>query len=132
MAVLVSIAGGVSVAARLAPSELKSGPANRSNPDDSARELALSAALGLRYNSKTQLIWHAIKTDSKISFSYTKPGESVSEYRTISPAEFRQIQRPRAGGTTLCVVGFCETRGAERTFAVDRMTNIQLTDVGDS
>jgi len=82
------------------------------------------------YGPIVDLIVEAIRTGKRVSFIYRKRGSAVCEARTILPREFRRVARPSTGSSTLCVVGFCEKRGADRTLAVELMSDVRM--VGSS
>ena len=95
-AFVVSVAFGVAVAARLEPSQ------------------------PFREMTDRELIEQAIRKRQRLSFGYTKRGSTLVEPRTIRPSAFRNA------GSTSCVVGFCETRRAERTFAIELMEGVEI------
>ena len=78
------------------------------------------------YQSIVDVLAEAISAGVRVSFSYRKRPSSVAELRTIWPREFQRIARPRTGGSTLCVLGFCEKRRADRVFAVERMSAVRI------
>jgi hypothetical protein len=63
----------------------------------------------------------AIEQRLTVRFDYTKR-DGQRGNRTISPTGFRTERR------TLCVVGFCYLRRAERVFAVRRIASLQTVD----
>jgi hypothetical protein len=72
----------------------------------------------------TDLIKSAIKSNKKIEFMYKKPTAYSPELRAIKPFVFKRVAH--ATGSTFCVVGHCELRKAQRTFALKRMSNIRV------
>jgi hypothetical protein len=74
----------------------------------------------------TELINSAIASGKKIEFVYKKRTALNSEIRTILPSGFKRVAHKRAHRSTFCVVGYCELRKAERTFALERMSNIRV------
>jgi hypothetical protein len=120
LAAAVGVGAGIAVARRLAPSA----------GDRAAAEASVMLEVSGREADRAvvDLIVAAMRADRRISFVYTKRGSTISEKRTIIPRGFQCIARPSTGGTTLCVVGFCEMRRAERTFAVELMKRVQAVD----
>ncbi|OGW45278.1 MAG: hypothetical protein A2Y66_08840 [Nitrospirae bacterium RBG_13_41_22] len=67
------------------------------------------------------LIDEAITKNKYIHFSYVK-GNGQESVRTVKPKYFRQA------GNSLCIVGWCTLRNAERVFAIARVSNIKIVD----
>lgn len=63
----------------------------------------------------------AISTNLPIKFSYHKSIQfdgGVQSLRTIKPSKFKTV------GNSLCVVGYCYMREEDRTFNIERMSNL--------
>lgn len=77
-------------------------------------------------SKETDLIQSAIKYQRKIEFIYKKPNANKPEMRTILPHGFKYVAYKHDSGSTHCVVGFCDKRKEQRTFALKRMSNIRV------
>lgn len=67
------------------------------------------------------LFTEAAATNRSVHFNYRKYEGERSE-RTIYPESFKKI------GTSLCVRGYCTLRNEDRTFAIKRITKLQMVD----
>lgn len=66
------------------------------------------------YGKRVALLERAIRNNDEVRFSYKKwSGEKST--RTVAPSGFEMV------GNSLCVIGYCRLRSAERRFAVKRM-----------
>lgn len=74
-----------------------------------------------QFAQKVLLLNRAMSGNLLINFNYTRSdgGKSV---RCVRPAQLKRVE------SSLCLVGFCYLRHANRTFAVSRMTGLELTD----
>lgn len=70
---------------------------------------------------RAELIDNAILLNQKIEFSYKKKDDVFPTVRTIKP--HRIIYLKEGWNPTLCVVGYCFTRCADRTFLLTRMSD---------
>jgi hypothetical protein len=70
------------------------------------------------------LIKYAIQHEGKIEFAYTRRGEHQSMQRSIKPTGLFYLSPGQT--RSLCVVGHCFLRNAQRTFALTRMSNIKI------
>lgn len=69
------------------------------------------------------IIQLGISYDLNVKFNYHKSIQfdgGVQSLRTIKPAEFKTV------GNSLCVVGYCYMREEDRTFNIERMSNLIL------
>lgn len=74
--------------------------------------------------SKT--IEEAIRVGNDIQFSYVDR-KGTRTCRTITPYRLTRYYHLRGFGSSLCVEGFCKLRIAQRTFALKRMSNVEVT-----
>lgn len=72
------------------------------------------------FSKRVSTIRLAIQDGSRLQFLYKKPRQSYRK-RTIKPTEFNSVAHLSGDGQTLCVLGYCELRKANRHFAVKRM-----------
>lgn len=75
-------------------------------------------------DDKERIIRDAIENKNKIEFQYSKKGESISRLRTIRPTRLEYIVPRRK--ETLCVVGHCDLRNAQRSFALMRVKDLKV------
>ena len=80
----------------------------------------------VRGDNEVELIYAAIKEGKEIEFGYTKPRARVAELRQIKPFELAYVSNKYGDARTHCVIGFCSTRNAQRTFALKRMSNLRV------
>lgn len=69
------------------------------------------------------IIQLGISYDLNVKFNYHKSIQfdgGVQSLRTIKPSEFKTV------GNSLCVVGYCYMREEDRTFNIERMSNLVL------
>ncbi len=74
---------------------------------------------------EVELIEWAIQSDQKIRFSYEKRNGEKSN-RIVTPINFKTVER------TLCLEGYCNLRRARRTFAVQRMRDIEIISANEA
>lgn len=120
----LSLFVGAVVATKIAPSV----------PDRTASDnaIALLGSESASYRPAADLIARAIEARRRIAFVYTKRGSTHSEARTILPRKFERMARPSTRSITLCVVGSCDKRRAERTFAVELMRDVRMVETSSS
>lgn len=73
---------------------------------------------------KRKFILKAITQGHALQFLYQKSGATESTMRTIQPSSLKRLSPGRS--RTLCVVGYCYLRNAERTFLLARMSDVEL------
>jgi hypothetical protein len=78
------------------------------------------------YSKRVSSIRKAISKGRKIRFGYKKPQDKGHKERTVKPIKFIEISHRTGGGSTLCLVGYCELRNAERKFALKRMRGLKV------
>lgn len=71
-------------------------------------------------------IENAIQQNRRISFGYRKPSQKGFKKRTIMPKKLVNFPHQHGDSSTLCVMGFCELRSADRTFALKRMRGLKV------
>jgi len=71
------------------------------------------------FSQRIALLEQAIQERKAVHFRYRKWTGEMST-RTVDPSAFKVV------GESLCVVGYCHLRNAERTFAVKRMSGVNL------
>lgn len=75
--------------------------------------------------SERKVIEAAIRLHQRVSFDYIKPGEASATRRTVMPIRLVIYRRgTQFAGTRL--VAFCYLRNAERTFALERMSRLEV------
>jgi hypothetical protein len=135
----LSIAAGIITASKLKPTDLTvpsqptslrtSRPTKPGGPQNlrPAAQCTFYTARNAQNQSKeAELISSAIKDQRKIEFTYKKPTANKPELRTILPHEFKHVAHKHGPDSTHCVVGFCDKRKEQRTFALKRMSNIRV------
>jgi hypothetical protein len=70
------------------------------------------------------LIDRTISQGHSIEFSYKKRHETYCTKRKIKPSQVKYLRPGRP--LTLCVVGYCYDRKAERTFSLTRMSDVEV------
>ncbi|MEY9756218.1 HNH endonuclease [Bradyrhizobium yuanmingense] len=96
------------------------------------RDLSGPSAL----EQKIQLLSKALSQRKDVRFRYKKPRTPISN-RTVTPRELRKLTIPELQDllgrkakvekeSRLCLLGYCHLRKANRTFAVHRMSKIEL------
>ena len=78
------------------------------------------------FSKRVSNIRYAIEKGKHIEFSYKKPSEKGYKKRTIKPLALVNLAHRRDNGSTLCVLGFCELRKANRNFALKRMKGLKV------
>lgn len=78
------------------------------------------------FSKRVSNIRFAIEQGKRVGFGYKKPGEKGYKKRRIRPIELTNIAHHRDNGSTLCVLGFCELRQANRNFALKRMKGLKI------
>lgn len=78
------------------------------------------------FSKRVSNIRHAINQKRKIEFLYRKPNQTSYKKRTISPIELNNMAHEVDDGQTLCILGYCELRKANRNFALKRMKNLKV------
>lgn len=73
-------------------------------------------------DSKSEVIASAIKGGGKIEFLYAAKGQNTIS-RTIKPTRMDLLDPEKTN--SLCVVGHCDLKNAERTFSVNRMESVK-------
>lgn len=68
----------------------------------------------------------ALRNGRCIAFEYNKKNSNIIEKRLIKPDRYTYLRN--RGYNAPCVVGYCYLRKQARTFAVERMSNIELAD----
>lgn len=71
-----------------------------------------------------EVVQSAIRWRKTIEFDYQKKRGEAIERRRIKPKQFVSYKR-RHGEEQVCVEGFCLTRNADRTFALEKMSNVK-------
>jgi ATP-dependent DNA helicase PIF1 len=79
----------------------------------------------LSLENKVEILKKAAKTRSPVHFIYLKPNDEESS-RTIIPMEIGEMSYQ--GKAYLGVRGFCLLRHEDRTFRIDRILEIKITD----
>ena len=77
------------------------------------------------FSKRIPAIQSAIEQKRRIFFGYRKPSQKGFKNRTIVPKELINIPHQHGDGSTLCVLGFCELRKANRNFALKRMRGLK-------
>ena len=72
-----------------------------------------------------EVIEIAIATNKNIKFKY-KDKEDKLTSRTVKPTRLFIFQLVESDGQMLCIESFCYLRNASRTFALFRMSNVQI------
>ncbi len=75
---------------------------------------------------RANLIDRAISQGRSIEFSYKKSHEIYCTKRRIKPSQIKYLRPGRP--LTLCVVGHCYDRKAERTFLLTRMSDVEVVE----
>jgi predicted DNA-binding transcriptional regulator YafY len=70
-------------------------------------------------------IQQAIDAGREIRFLYRRPDGEIM-YRTIVPRELALIPFRQSEGSSLCVQGHCRLRNESRTFALRRMSALEI------
>lgn len=78
------------------------------------------------FSKRVSNIRCAIEQGKRVRFGYKKFGEKGYKKRTIQPIELVNIAHNRDSGSTLCILGFCELRQANRNFALKRMRGLKV------
>jgi hypothetical protein len=78
------------------------------------------------FSKRVSNIRYAIDQKRKIEFLYKKPNQTSHKKRTISPIELNNVAHEADDGQTLCILGYCELRKANRNFALKRMKNLKV------
>lgn len=78
------------------------------------------------YPEEISIISSAIEQGRRIEFLYKKPKSKNYEKRRIKPIEFKEIPHTYGSKITLCILGYCEERKANRNFALKRMTSLRI------
>lgn len=78
------------------------------------------------FSRRSAQIRAAIDGGKRIEFLYRKPDEERFKKRVVRPVKLERISHQHASGFTLCVVGYCELRKAERKFALARMKRLRV------
>ncbi|MFN3215881.1 MAG: HNH endonuclease [Acidimicrobiales bacterium] len=78
------------------------------------------------FAQRVALAREAIAAGADVEFLYAKPGDSYRK-RTISPRRIKSFEHRQGTGSTLCLVGYCHLRNAERAFAFKRMKGLKLS-----
>jgi len=76
-------------------------------------------------SKRTKSITEAIEQGKKVSFGYKKGGEKKYTRRRIQPTSL-VTERRKDGSSSVCVIGFCFTRNAERQFAINKMERLTV------
>lgn len=76
-------------------------------------------------SKRTKSITEAIEQGKKVSFGYKKAGEIKYTRRRIKPTSLVTEKR-KDGSSSVCVIGFCFTRNAERQFAINKMERLTV------
>jgi hypothetical protein len=74
-----------------------------------------------------EIIEQAIKHQREIRFQYKKRSNVALEARHIKPMKIVSMGG-RNASVQICVQGYCYTRRAQRTFAIERMTDIETVE----
>lgn len=77
-------------------------------------------------SNRIPAIQSAIEQNRRISFGYKKPFQKGFKKRTIVPKELVNIPHQHDDESTLCIMGFCELRKANRNFALKRMRGLKV------
>jgi predicted DNA-binding transcriptional regulator YafY len=94
-------------------------PGHRTTPDgrsDGARSINSPFALQIQ---------SAIDAGRDVRFRYTDAKGDIT-YRTIRPHRFVEFEFTYGEGRSLCVEGHCRLRDQSRTFALRRMSELEL------
>jgi predicted DNA-binding transcriptional regulator YafY len=67
----------------------------------------------------------AIEKNKNIKFRYKDKDEKLTN-RTVNPKRLFMYQLDEGDGQMLCIESFCYLRNASRTFALFRMSNVQI------
>lgn len=78
-----------------------------------------SVSVSSVFQEKVNLLRSAMEQGAAVSFRYTDAYGKKTR-RTIEPSDFETVEH------TLCVVGYCRLRQEQRTFAVRRMSQLEM------
>ena len=79
---------------------------------------------GSLFSRHLEIITDAISSQTKVVIRYKAANRDKTK-RIISPLELISLEFAYADGESLCVKAYCELRGAERVFAIRRITKVE-------
>ena len=82
------------------------------------------------FSRRVSNIQYAVENGLKIEFRYKKPEEVLHTIRRVRPKKLLEIEHIHDNNKTLCVLGYCELRCAERNFALKRMKGLKVIENG--
>jgi len=78
------------------------------------------------FSKRVSNLRYALEAGRRVEFLYRKPTQKSHTKRTITPLELVNIDHRSGGGKTLCILGYCELRHADRKFALKRMKAVKV------
>jgi len=100
-------------------------PGNEEHPRRQSHSIGKARSSGGRTNADVEhTVKQAIDTGKNIKFNYTDK-EGARTMRTVRPR--RLFDYAYEEGTMRCVEAHCYLRGADRTFAIFRMSSVVIT-----